>query len=350
MLLVENASSLVASDFGCGVLTKALEKADPQLQQLLANAILARTDLLSPMAHLRHGHIAVKLALHAADKVHSKAAVLRLMEQKSFLEGERYGRVLYKHLQDVKQDHLKEEAAEDQADEDKENYTIFGSESSDPRNFVPENEALTAAGTLSPTRATTNLQSALVAVSNEVTLENEASQESPVTKLAEQRTLWADLFDEDDGKSLSTSAASESQFGEFGHPNFLPEMEMVDDISSHPRGKGKGKGGKGTRKGNGKGDIDGKGQYGPAGKGDIKGNKGYGKYGYAGDKGKGKGKGPQGGCFECGGSHYARECPRSYGAASPQGAVRSLCSVRAVTEKKAASQQKRSATTPKWIA
>ena len=29
-----------------------------------------------------------------------------------------------------------------------------------------------------------------------------------------------------------------------------------------------------------------------------------------GEKGKGKGKGPKGGCFHCGGPHYARDCPK----------------------------------------
>ena len=56
-----------------------------------------------------------------------------------------------------------------------------------------------------------------------------------------------------------------------------------------------GKGGetKGDWKGKGKGK-----------KGEEKGGKGKG------EKGKGKGKGPKGGCFHCGGPHYARECPK----------------------------------------
>jgi len=106
VLLAQDASSLVANSYGCGVLTKALEskKADPQSQQLLANAMLAHADLVSPMACMRHGDSAVKLALHVADEAHRNAAVLCLMAQKNKLMASRYGRALYKHLQDVKQE------------------------------------------------------------------------------------------------------------------------------------------------------------------------------------------------------------------------------------------------------
>ena len=57
------------------------------------------------------------------------------------------------------------------------------------------------------------------------------------------------------------------------------------------KGKGKGRGGKGVRKfGKGKG-------------------KGKRSTAMSSRKGKGKGKGPKGGCFTCGGQHYASECP-----------------------------------------
>ena len=58
-----------------------------------------------------------------------------------------------------------------------------------------------------------------------------------------------------------------------------------------------------------------KGKGGGKGKGKFGGDKGFdkgkGKFGGGNfDKGKGKGKGPKGGCFTCGGDHYAWECPR----------------------------------------
>ena len=59
----------------------------------------------------------------------------------------------------------------------------------------------------------------------------------------------------------------------------------------------------------------------PKGKGKGRGDKGKGKGKPAGDKGKGKGpesskgkgKGPVGGCWHCGGAHYASDCPRAGG-------------------------------------
>ena len=60
---------------------------------------------------------------------------------------------------------------------------------------------------------------------------------------------------------------------------------------SKGKGWGKGKDRKGAPKGKGKG------KEGKGGKGEEKGA-------------KGKGKGPKGGCFHCGGPHYARNCPK----------------------------------------
>jgi hypothetical protein len=91
--------------------------------------------------------------------------------------------------------------------------------------------------------------------------------------------------------------------------------------------KGKGKGG-GKGKGKGKGEF-GKGSfggYGSKGKGSKgKGTEWSGGYGKA--KGKGKGSGPKGGCYTCGGDHYAADCPKE-----AQGSVRILSCLKTVEE------------------
>ena len=90
--------------------------------------------------------------------------------------------------------------------------------------------------------------------------------------------------------------------------------------------KGKGKGGGPKGKGGGGGGFKGKGGGGP--KGDGRGLKGKGK----GVKGKGNGSAPQfGSCWNCGGSHFARDCTQSAGKGGAKGEVRVLASLRAAT-------------------
>jgi hypothetical protein len=94
--------------------------------------------------------------------------------------------------------------------------------------------------------------------------------------------------------------------------------------------KGKGKGGN-KGKGKGKGGV-GKGSFGGwppgKGKGKGKGSDWYGGQGGGKGKGKGKGSGPRDGCFTCGGSHYAKDCPSGNG----QGNIRSLGCLKTVTK------------------
>ncbi len=82
----------------------------------------------------------------------------------------------------------------------------------------------------------------------------------------------------------------------------------------------------------GKGGGKGKGKFG--GKGF---DKGKGKFGGGGfDKGKGKGKGPKGGCYDCGGDHYARDCPKAklYSMGIPQEYIERLSCLTEVTDEK----------------
>jgi hypothetical protein len=81
---------------------------------------------------------------------------------------------------------------------------------------------------------------------------------------------------------------------------------MAKDCWAPKKGKGDYKGGKGYPSYP---------SYGPSGKGDQKGGKGYPPFmkgkGYGkGTDGNGKG-GPKGGCYNCGGAHYAADCPKT---------------------------------------
>jgi hypothetical protein len=66
------------------------------------------------------------------------------------------------------------------------------------------------------------------------------------------------------------------------------------------------------------------------GKGKGKGSEWYGGQGGGKGKGKGKGSGPRDGCFTCGGTHYAKDCPSASG--NGQGNVRSLGCLKTATK------------------
>ena len=125
----------------------------------------------------------------------------------------------------------------------------------------------------------------------------------------------------------------EEDWGQWGQANGLGEKCFncngyghYQRECPHPKGKGKGKG-KGDHKGKGKG------FYGPAQQWGHKGGYPAGWKGGQDPKGKGKGgKAPRDGCFNCGGAHFARDCPTGKGSKGG-GAVRSLCSIREVQGK-----------------
>ena len=79
-----------------------------------------------------------------------------------------------------------------------------------------------------------------------------------------------------------------------------------------PKGKGKGNGAQGNEKGGG----------GYGSKGNEKGGNGFGK---AGKGGKGKGRAPRyGGCYTCGGAHFASDCPGGGKGSGGKGGLRSV--------------------------
>lgn len=93
-ILVGQLPTVSAHDYGCAVLTKALD-----LHMPLANALLCKPHNLAAIGCSRHGHLTVKLALQKAEAQERREALLVLAGQKEKLARDRYGRILNKYLE-----------------------------------------------------------------------------------------------------------------------------------------------------------------------------------------------------------------------------------------------------------
>jgi len=100
-ILAENVIIMREHDYGFPVLGEALRQAGQAAKMALASALLLHPDMLTNMAHSRHGNLTVKLLLQVSEgtlPTERQTAVSELMARKVVLEGSRYGRVVSKYL------------------------------------------------------------------------------------------------------------------------------------------------------------------------------------------------------------------------------------------------------------
>jgi hypothetical protein len=100
-ILAENVATMREHDYGFPVLGEALRQAGHDAKMALATVLLLQPDMLTNMAHSRHGNLTVKLLLQVSDgtlPTERQTAVSELMGRRLVLEGSRYGRVVSKYL------------------------------------------------------------------------------------------------------------------------------------------------------------------------------------------------------------------------------------------------------------
>jgi pumilio RNA-binding family len=100
-ILAANVSTMQEHDYGFAVLGEALRQAGQDAKLALASVLLLQPDVLTNMAHSRHGNLTVKLVLQVAEgtlPTERQTAVSELMARRYVLEGSRYGKVVSKYL------------------------------------------------------------------------------------------------------------------------------------------------------------------------------------------------------------------------------------------------------------
>jgi len=100
-VLANHVSTVCQHSYGCAVLCDALTHTNEEAKVALARALLLRPDVLTYMAHSRHGQAAVKLVLQlgeAALPSERQAALSALRGQRGILATSRYGRAMNKYL------------------------------------------------------------------------------------------------------------------------------------------------------------------------------------------------------------------------------------------------------------
>lgn len=100
-ILAERVPDVSRHSYGSAVLGEALAQASGDSQLVLAKTLLLQPAVLRHMAHSRHGHATVKLALQVAEAAlptERQAALSALRCQRAELAETRYGRALNQHL------------------------------------------------------------------------------------------------------------------------------------------------------------------------------------------------------------------------------------------------------------
>jgi len=103
-LLTLQVATVAEESNGSAVLQKAMEHANDEAKVKLSHALISQPDLLAKMACSRHGHLTAKKALEVAEEAQRNEALFALRTHEDTLKSSRYGRVLFRYLEEKREE------------------------------------------------------------------------------------------------------------------------------------------------------------------------------------------------------------------------------------------------------